>query len=235
MSLKITNWKVVITRTLWVILGILLLVFIIRTSVWEHEYYTSKEGSERVVVEKAETVEVDESDVTEQQVQEYTVAPDRPRYITMEKLNIHSARVIAVGLKANSELGTPNNIFDVGWYDASGKPGYGGTLLLDGHNGGPTRVGIFKYLPMLSARDEASGKAGDIISIERGDGAIFNYEVIENITVPLDEADAYMATAMKSPIAGMESLSMITCTGEWSDARSTYLSRQFVRAVLVAQ
>ena len=32
---------------------------------------------------------------------------------------------------------------------------------------------------------------------------------------------------------GKESVTLITCTGEWSDQQQTYLSRQFTRAVLV--
>ena len=225
MSLKISNWKKIITRSLWAILGIVFIAFFVRVAVWEHNYYAEKEGSERavaVVEEEEETV--DETDITEEQVQEYTVAADRPRYLTIEKLGIKNARILAVGLTTNGALGTPSGIYDAGWYYGSGKPGQGGTLLMDGHNGGPTKVGIFKYLPSLVE--------GDIITIERGDGAIFNYTVVENITVALSESDAYMTTAQTTPVAGKESVTIITCTGEWSQAQKTYLSRQFLRAVL---
>lgn len=226
MSLKINNWKKFITGALWAIVIVVITAGFIRVAAFEAQYYDEKEGSERVVAEtKTEAPEVDETEVTEEQIVEYTVAYDRPRYLTIEKLGIKNARILSVGLTANGELGTPNNIFDAGWYDASGKPGQGGTLLLDGHNGGPTKVGIFKYLPSL---DE-----GDEIIIERGDGSLFHYKVVENTTVSLDKADSYMATALRTPVAGKESLSIITCTGDWSQERSTYLSRQFTRAVLV--
>jgi LPXTG-site transpeptidase (sortase) family protein len=85
--------------------------------------------------------------------------------------------------------------------------------------------GVFKNLPDLVA--------GDIIKIERGDGAIFNYKVVENKTVPLSESDAYMTAAARSPEPGKESVTLITCTGEWSQQQGTYLSRQFTRAILV--
>ena len=42
-----------------------------------------------------------------------------------------------------------------------------------------------------------------------------------------------MATAIKTPMTGKESITLISCTGEWSQAQGTYLSRQFTRAVLV--
>ncbi|MDO4508192.1 MAG: class F sortase, partial [Candidatus Saccharibacteria bacterium] len=116
-------------------------------------------------------------------------------------------------------------IFDVGWYDGSGKPGTGDTMIIDGHNGGPNIYGVFKELPSLVE--------GDIIQIERGDGAFYKYRVVENKQIPLDEADGYMAVADRSPEEGKESVTLISCSGEWSQVQQTYLSRQFVRAVLV--
>ena len=130
-----------------------------------------------------------------------------------------------MGVNASGELATPNNIFDVGWYEASGKPGLGGTMIIDGHNGGPHVLGVFKNLPDLVE--------GDIITVERGDGLVFNYRVVENEAVALADADAYMAVAARSPEPGVESVTLISCTGEWSQQQGTYLSRQFTRAVLV--
>ena len=129
-----------------------------------------------------------------------------------------------MGVLTSGELDTPNNIFDVGWYNASGTPGSGRTLLIDGHNGGPNVVGVFKYLNQL--------EKGDQLVVERGDGALFTYSVVENNEVPLDAADDYMKTALTSAEPGTEGLTLISCIGEWSQTRQTYLSRQFVRAVL---
>ena len=78
-------------------------------------------------------------------------------------------------------------------------------------------------------------KKDDIIKIERGDGVIFSYAVVDNISVPLQESDDYMAVAATSPEPGIESLTIITCTGEWSQTQRTYLSRQFTRAVLIQE
>ena len=224
MSLKISNGRAI---TKWVIIGILgalFLTFFLRVAIWENGYYNEKEGSERAIVMDMgdELVEVPP---TEQEVVEYNVAPDRPRYLSIDTLGIANARVLPMGINAAGELSTPNNIFDVGWYYSSGKPGQGGTLLIDGHNGGPHVQGVFKDLPGLGE--------GDIVKIERGDGQIFRYSVVENKSVPLSQANDYMATAMVSPMTGRESLTLISCTGEWSQAQSTYLSRQFTRAILV--
>ena len=51
----------------------------------------------------------------------------------------------------------------------------------------------------------------------------------------VSEADSYMRTLQASPIAGRESLSLITCTGEWIQAGRTYDSRVMLRATLVNQ
>lgn len=205
----------------------LFLGFFIRVVTWEDAYYREKEGSERDVVTReveSEREELDETEPTEDEVAEYVVAPDRPRYLTIEKLGIWNARMLSMGVNADGALATPNNIFDVGWYEASGRPGEGGTLLVDGHNGGPTTYGVFKALPDLTI--------GDVIVVERGDGEMFYYSVVENREIALDESDDYMATAMQSPEYGKESITLISCSGEWSWDRYTYLSRQFVRAVL---
>lgn len=223
MSLKISSGRGVIKWVLIFVFVVLFLVFFLKTAIWEKNYYEEKEGSERKIALNfdEELVEVAPS---ETEVAEYRVAVDRPRYLSIEKLGIVNARVLPMGVNDKGELSTPNNIFDVGWYYNSGKPGNGGTLLIDGHNGGPHVQGVFKALPVLSE--------GDIVVVERGDGAIFKYSVVENISVPLSESNDYMATAIKTPTTGRESLTLISCAGEWSDQQRTYMSRQFVRAIL---
>ncbi len=224
MSLKIISWRRVIKIVFWIIVFALLGIFIVKILVFEHNYLEEKEGSERAITIVEEEEELIEVKPTEEEVTEYIVAPDRPRYLTVEKLGINKARIIPMGVNVNGELATPNNIFDVGWYDASGLPGMGGTMIIDGHNGGPHVHGVFKDLPNLAE--------GDLIVVERGDGVVFKYRVVENKSVLLSESDAYMSTAARSPESGKESVTLISCTGEWSQQRGTYLSRQFTRAVL---
>lgn len=226
MSLKIKGWRKILEWAVWSVLALLVLIFLIRVLSFENNYYNEKEGSERAtaIEQVKDSEELIEVEPTEEEVVEYSVAPDRPRYLTVEKLGIINARILPMGVNSRGELDTPRNIFDVGWYEGSGKPGQGGTLIIDGHNGGPHVSGVFKNLPNLTN--------GDAIKVERGDGVVFEYVVVENNTIPLDEADNYMPIAAQSPEDGMESLTLISCTGEWSQRRDTYLSRQFVRAVI---
>ena len=222
------NWTKDKNRIIWGVVILILGAIAARILIWEGNYLKAKEGSERAVaISSPATEEVDETPVTEEQIAEYTVAADRPRYLSIPALGIKNSRVIPVGLSSSKQLLTPNNIFDVGWYTGSGKPGQGGTMVIDGHNGGPNVYGVFKRLPELTF--------GDIITIERGDGQIFNFKVVENESYPLKDANSQMNKMLNSPTPGTESLSLITCTGEWSQVQQTYLSRQFLRAVLVTE
>ena len=211
-----------------ILLGLILFCltfFFARTAIWEYNYYTEKEGSARATVETVTEPEpVEEVEVTVEQRAEYSVPADHPRYLSISKLGIVNARVMSMGVNAAGELDTPYNIFDTGWYNQSSRPGHGGVLVIDGHNGGPNVEGVFKHLNQLYAGDE--------IVIERGDGERFVYSVVENKEIPLSEADDYMITAFTSPVPGTEALTLISCVGEWSQVQQTYLSRQFVRAVL---
>lgn len=230
MALKF-NWKKNLPQIIWGIIALILVICAARILIWEHFYYQEKEGSTRATavantIAPEDTAEdVNEDDITEREKQAYKVSADKPRFLSIESLGIDRARVLEIGLTNSGRLQTPAGIFDVGWYRSSGKPGQGGTILIDGHNGGPTKEGVFKHLPELNI--------GEIITIERGDGKYYRYQVVENEEVALSEADSKMAKMLTSPEPGKESLSLITCTGVWSQVQQTYLSRQFLRAVLV--
>ena len=230
MSLKIKSWRKITKIAVGAVLGLLFLTFFVKVATFEDVYYREKEGSERAeppakVEEEVEEEILNETVPTEEDKTEYVVAPERPRYLTIEKLGIYKARVVPVTTNTSGEMGTPNNVFDVGWFDGSSLPGTGRTAIIDGHNGGPHVFGVFKELPSLVE--------GDIIEVERGDGEIFRYAVYDNEQISLKEANRYMGIAMRSPKTGVESLTLITCSGDWSLEQNTYLSRQFVRAVLV--
>ncbi len=220
-------------RTLYPIAGAvvtLLAFFFIRVALWEHSYLAAKEGSERDVVSSTievnegngTTEEIDSTEPTVQEVQEYIVAPDKPRYLNIPYLGIH-ARIVEIGLKNQSEMATPYNIFDVGWYTGSGSvlPGQDGVSIMNAH-GGNLGYGIFRNLPKLPI--------GETIRIEMGDGRVFTYKVVESVIKNLgDEANQYMSTAF-TPVAGASStLCLITCTGDGWDSSQTYSQRLLVR------
>ena len=213
-----------------IIFGVILLIiaiFVARVYFWEKQYYAEKEGSERAVTVKGDldTSTVSDEVVTEEQQNEYTVDPDKPRYLYIEKLGVKKARIFPVGTNSKGQMETPRTNYDAAWYTGSSVPGTGGTAILNGHNGGPSSYGIFKKLNTLVA--------GDQIKIEMGDGTVYTYRVYDNFEVKLSEADKKMSMLTVSPVSGEESISIISCIGEWSLKQQTYLSRQFLRATKV--
>ena len=228
MNLKTRHWGRIALIVAGVLVAGLILTFFLRVMLWEKDYYEQKKGSERALPEHVEIEGVvDETPITEEQIVEYTVAPGSPRYLTIGKIDVSQARIIQVGTLKNGEMGTPNNIFDAGWYNQTNRPGEGGKIIIDGHNGGPTKSGIFKRLPEL--------ENGDIVSIERGDGMKFDYRVVESVSreVKTGAASTEMLKAFQTP--NVETVVLITCTGEWFENESTYSQRQFVYAELVTE
>jgi LPXTG-site transpeptidase (sortase) family protein len=115
-----------------------------------------------------ETSTLDEMEVSEADIQVHVVPAETPRVLRIPSLQI-AARVKQVGTTLSNEPIAPKNIADVGWYEGSSKPGGEGAVLLNGHLAGPSKDGVFKNIQNL--------KPGDEITLERGDGKVFKYNV----------------------------------------------------------
>jgi LPXTG-site transpeptidase (sortase) family protein len=152
-------------------------------------------------------------------VANYRVSADLPRELTIPGIGV-DARIVKLGVKANNQLQVPPNIYDAGWYKGSAKPGETGAVLLDGHVHGPTKPGVFANLKKL--------KAGDKISIARGDGKVFNYHVVKSQKYAKDKVD--MGAAFNSAVPGKPGLNLITCDGTY-DQSGEYNDRLVVFAV----
>lgn len=207
------------------IVGLLVLIVAAAFSLTVVKNLDDKFVDEKPVITDDPRLEKDES-VPEG---EWIVAADEPRYMSIEKLGVVNARVVKVGIKSGTEnqLDDPVNIHDVGWYNQSVKPGYGtGNMagLYDGHNTGYSANGVFINLGRLAV--------GDLIKVERGDGEVFHYEVREVATPLLEEVD--MNLMQRSAVSGTEGLNIISCGGDWDEARQTYTHRVTVRAVLAS-
>jgi LPXTG-site transpeptidase (sortase) family protein len=167
---------------------------------------------------------IDESDITPQQLDAYTVDADKPRYLSIPSLGIDKVRVVSVGLTKTNMLDTPKNINDTAWFDKSAKPGSGtGAVVIDGHNGGITKDGVFAKLSDVTKGDE--------IIIERGDGEKITYTVEINETMSLQQANTTgMKNMMVSTDLSKEGLSLITCAGNWVPRDKVFDKRVMVRA-----
>lgn len=144
----------------------------------------------------------------------YNVAPDLPRYFSIEKLGIH-ARVKRLGVSADNVLKAPANIFDVGWYDGSAKPGENGTVVLDGHVSGPTKHGVFYSIGSLNK--------GDKVQLERGDGKVLTYTVTSSQVYDYDKVDMPKVLTTSEP--GKPGLNFMTCTGRFNVRTNSFEQR----------
>lgn len=230
-QMKLPTWRKIhfkISHIIGAIALVLAIIFFARVAIWEHGYLKRMEGSERATsslnagIEGEE--EVDKDEPTDTEVSEYTVAPDRPRYLNIPSIGLSQARIVEIGIKTNGELSTPYNIYDIGWYNEGGLPGSNQVVVMDAHGGAPG-IGAFGNLPQI--------KHGDEIRIEMGDGREFTYSVVDTATKALgEEANNYMTEAFESPEEGKGSLTLITCTGVYWTSSRTYSHRFFARAVL---
>jgi len=170
---------------------------------------------------------VDETSVSNVQVLQHVVPKDEPRYISIPKIDVAPARVFSVGLDETNQLLAPSNISDTVWYNKSAKPGSGyGAILMDAHNGGITRNGVFANIKSL--------QVGDEITLERGDGEKFIYSVVENQSMHLEEVNKTgMKMMLHSANPDKEGLNLITSDGNWVPKYKQFDKRIMLRAVLV--
>ena len=159
----------------------------------------------------------DEQDLPSNFLANYKVAADLPRALYVDKLDI-AARVLPMGVNPDGAMQAPINIFDSGWYSGSARPGTPGAAVIDAHASGPTRQGLFAYLNTLAA--------GDVVTIERGDGAKLSYKVVHTETVALDAVD--MTKVLLPHGTATEGLNLITCDGQWLQSSGTYDKRTIV-------
>jgi len=146
----------------------------------------------------------------------YTVASDLPRYLFIPKLSV-KAMVKHLGLTSENQIDAPKNVFDVGWYTGSAKPGHAGALLIDGHVSSDSVQGVFYGLKDLHK--------DDMITMEKGDGSQVQYRVVK--TQVFDANNVDMAAAL-SPVSAKPGLNLITCTGKVIKGTRNYDKRLVV-------
>lgn len=172
----------------------------------------------RVATNASSQEGTDETKVTKNDLDSYAVSPDMPRIVRVPKLGVE-ARVLRMGIK-DGRIEAPQSIWDTGWYDGSAKPGESGVSFIDGHVSGPSQPAVFEKLDTL--------KAGDQISVERGDGTTITYSVKSVETIPLDKVNirTILASGEKNGLV------LMTCGGNYM-GNYTYDSRVVVQAARV--
>lgn len=129
------------------------------------------------------------------------------------------APVVVKGVDAAGVMQSPDNAWDVAWYDFSAHPGFGGNAVFAGH---------VDYINVGKAVfwDIKDLNPGDVIEVHLQDGTVYKYAV--NFKQQYDSA-----TAPVEEIVGptpKETVTLITCSGTFSSASHQYDKRLVVRA-----
>ncbi len=165
-----------------------------------------------------ETSTLDETAVGSEDIAAHTMGNDEPKTLRIPKLGLE-ARIRRVGVSLNGEPVAPSNIFDVGWFEASGKPGQPGSVLLNGNVVGPTKAGIFANIHELIS--------GDQIILERGDGTKLTYKVIKK-----QEYSQLDMSAATNPIdLSKQGLNLMTTVNKYNGLGTESEKRVIVFAV----
>lgn len=159
----------------------------------------------------------DETEPTAQTLGSYQVAPDLPKALYINRINV-AARILPMGVNNDNSIQAPKNIFDAGWYNGSVKPGEVGAMFIDAHASGPTREGLFAYLDRLAVGDE--------LQVEKGDGTRLTYRVVHTEVANLDEID--MKKMLLPHGNALRGMNLMTCAGEWLADKETYNQRVMV-------
>jgi hypothetical protein len=191
-----------------------------------YKWYTTGERPPVPLPLAAASDAVDETEVSVSQISQYTVADEKPRYVRIDTLDLANTRLKPVGLDANNLLAYPSNIHDAGWYEKSNTPGSGGVILINGRSIGNKSEGPFKGLSSLTF--------GSKITLERGDGTLHTYSVVENKDMTIEDVNS---TGMKnmtlSAKEGIEALNIMSDSGTWVPKLGVFDGRTMVRAILV--
>lgn len=182
----------------------------------------SREGSTTqfaAVTERAPT-----KDETVDQSLTNPATPEIPARIVIDKIAV-DATIESVGLTDDGMMDAPNSNHTVGWYHQSAKAGESKlAMLLDGHYGIGQAAAVFRRLPELTL--------GDTIAVHGEHGATLTYKVVETEQQYTEDVDMRKALYPYRP--GVQSLTIITCEGEYLPEAATYDRRTIVYAERVS-
>lgn len=144
-----------------------------------------------------------------------------PKKIIIPSIGVDSF-IQKIGIDQNKEVTVPSNIYLVGWFVDTVRPGEKGLSLMDGHVTGRKNDGVFKNLEKLNK--------GDSFSIIFGNGERKRFRVFDKKSVPEKESVAIMFSQDPSVT---HQLNLVTCSGKYDDKLRQYDERLTVMTKLV--
>lgn len=127
------------------------------------------------------------------------------------------AAVEHVGLTPDGAMAAPKNMGNVAWYKLGPRPGEEGSAVIAGHFGWKNGTGsVFDNLHKL--------RPGDKVYVEDDKGMIVSFVVVSSRRYdPLADASGVFGS-----LDGKVHLNLVTCEGDWDEARQTYSKRLVV-------
>jgi sortase (surface protein transpeptidase) len=147
--------------------------------------------------------------------------PDDPKKIIIPELGIDTY-IQQVGVDQDKKVAAPDNIFLVGWFNQSQRPGQKGLSVMAGHVTGKNADAIFVKLGQVAI--------GQRYTVELGSGKQLSYEVTSKQTLP--EAQSASAIFSQDPQT-VSQLNLVTCSGEFNEQTRLYPDRTIVTSRLV--
>lgn len=144
-----------------------------------------------------------------------------PARVTIPSIGVDAA-IEATGILENGEMGVPEDINQVGWFEPGFKVGAKGHAVLAGHVDSYTGPAIFYHLKEV--------QAGEKVIVTDKDGREMVYEIQEKTSYPTDEAPI---EEIFGP-SDSRMINLITCTGTFNRDIGSHEERLVVTAKLIS-
>lgn len=142
---------------------------------------------------------------------DFIVSPVR---LKIPKIHVDSV-IEQVGVTSTGEMGVPQNVAHVGWFDLGPRPGEMGSAVIAGHfNGEDGAAGVFTQLYKL--------EKGDKVYVKNSDGKSLMFVVQRVLTYDPGYADVVFSPSDSAH------LNLITCDGVWNSDQKRYSKRLVV-------
>lgn len=182
------------------------------------EPFTASPDLKPVTTQRVATPPVEAKPVDEA-LQDFAPLSEQPTRLVVDKLGI-DAEIEPMGLTAAGLMDDPDTNEGVGWYQQSARAGEATyAMLLNGHYG-VEYPGVFRNLDQLDP--------GDTFEVYGDAGAKLRYKVVETLQQKTEEVD--MTRALYPYREGVQSLTIITCEGDFDPAIATYDRRTVLYA-----
>ncbi|MCA0984711.1 class F sortase [Halobacillus yeomjeoni] len=187
----------------------------------------------QVVSDTAEQVSAKENDQSSENVREEAtmqkkkqgtyadpIIKDEDVSVSPKRLQIPAIDVDTdienVGLLDNGQMGVPEQVENVGWFEPGAKPGARGSSVLAGHVDSKTGPAVFYNLQKLKKGDEifVTGESGERLTF-----VVTGKDVFPQYEAPVEDIFGYTAR---------RSLKLITCTGEFIRSKGGHQDRLVV-------